>query len=172
MQEKTFALSRRALLRTAAVGAAATAATATIPSVVMAADGVAADTSKIRNFDMIEAFYREYPKKLAVVRGTLNRPLTLTEKILFTHLYHPESLREFKRGVDYIELRPDRAGTHDIGGPMAIIQFLGTHRTARSARLRPPRSGQRRRHSRPQGRRKGQRRNVRVPARRLPPLRL
>lgn len=109
MQEKTFALSRRALLRTAAVGAAATAATATIPSVVMAADGVAADTSKIRNFDMIEAFYREYPKKLAVVRGTLNRPLTLTEKILFTHLYHPESLREFKRGVDYIELRPDRA---------------------------------------------------------------
>ena len=77
MQEKTFALSRRALLRTAAVGAAATAATATIPSVVMAADGVAADTSKIRNFDMIEAFYREYPKKLAVVRGTLNRPLTV-----------------------------------------------------------------------------------------------
>ena len=77
MQEKTFALSRRALLRTAAVGAAATAATAAIPSVVMAADGVAADTSKIRNFDMIEAFYREYPKKLAVVRGTLNRPLTV-----------------------------------------------------------------------------------------------
>lgn len=59
---------------------ASTAATATIPSVVMAADGVAADTSKIRNFDMIEAFYREYPKKLAVVRGTLNRPLTLTER--------------------------------------------------------------------------------------------
>lgn len=130
MQEKTFALSRRALLRTAAVGAAATAATATIPSVVMAADGVAADTSKIRNFDMIEAFYREYPKKLAVVRGTLNRPLTLTEKILFTHLYHPESLREFKRGVDYIELRPDRAGTHDIGGPMAIIQFSPRARNA------------------------------------------
>ena len=95
MQEKTFALSRRALLRTAAVGAAATAATAAIPSVVMAAEG-AADTSKIRNFDMIEAFYREYPKKLAAVRGTLNRPLTLTEKILFTHLYHPESLHEFK----------------------------------------------------------------------------
>ena len=137
MQEKTFALSRRALLRTAAVGAAATAATATIPSVVMAADGVAADTSKIRNFDMIEAFYREYPKKLAVVRGTLNRPLTLTEKILFTHLYHPESLREFKRGVDYIELRPDRAGTHDIGGPMAIIQFLssGKERIALPAAL-------------------------------------
>lgn len=111
-------------------------ATAAIPSVVMAAEG-AADTSKIRNFDMIEAFYREYPKKLAVVRGTLNRPLTLTEKILFTHLYHPESLREFKRGVDYIELRPDRAGTHDIGGPMAIIQFLssGKERIALPAAL-------------------------------------
>ena len=71
------------------------------------------------------------------MRGTLNRPLTLTEKILFTHLYHPESLREFKRGVDYIELRPDRAGTHDIGGPMAIIQFLssGKERIALPAAL-------------------------------------
>ena len=77
------------------------------------------------------------PSAWAVVRGTLNRPLTLTEKILFTHLYHPESLREFKRGVDYIELRPDRAGTHDIGGPMAIIQFLssGKERIALPAAL-------------------------------------
>ena len=35
-------------------------------------------------------------------------------------------MREYKRGADYVELRPDRAGTHDIGGPMAIIQFLSS----------------------------------------------
>ena len=136
MTEPRFALSRRALLRTAAVGAAATAATASMPSLAKA-QTPASDTSAIRNFDMIEAFYRDFPKKLAAVRGTLNRPLTLTEKILFTHLYHPESLHEFKRGQDYIELRPDRAGTHDIGGPMAILQFLssGKERIALPAAL-------------------------------------
>ena len=60
MQEKTFALSRRALLRTAAVGAAATAATAAIPSIVMAAEG-AADTSKIRNFDTVSYTHLTLP---------------------------------------------------------------------------------------------------------------
>ena len=68
MQEKTFALSRRALLRTAAVGAAATAATATIPSVVMAADGVAADTSKIRM-----ALQEPVTTIIEAVRATLER---------------------------------------------------------------------------------------------------
>ena len=86
----------------------------------------AAETGHIRNFDMIEAFSANIPKKLAAVRGHLGRPLTLAEKILYTHLYHPEEMREFKRGADYVELRPDRAGTHDIGGPMAIIQFLSS----------------------------------------------
>lgn len=133
MTEYRFSLSRRALLCTVAVGAAATASMPTLAKAQMPAS----DTSSIRNFDMIEAFYRDFPKKLAAVRSTLNRPLTLTEKILFTHLYHPKSLREFKRGQDYIELRPDRAGTHDIGGPMAIIQFLssGKERIALPAAL-------------------------------------
>ena len=126
MTQQKFALSRRALLRTTAIGAAAASAAAALPGIASAAAAPAADTSAIRNFDMIEAFYQNYPKKLAAVRGTLNRPLTLTEKVIFTHLYHPESLKEFKRGADYIELRPDRAGTHDIGGPMAIIQFLSS----------------------------------------------
>ena len=120
---KTPALSRRSLLKTAAAAGAA----ASVPTLASsAALEPAAETGHIRNFDMIEAFYREYPKKLAAVRGHLGRPLTLAEKILYTHLYHPEEMREFKRGADYVELRPDRAGTHDIGGPMAIIQFLSS----------------------------------------------
>ena len=113
-------ISRRKLLKASAAGAMA-ASTISAPSLLMAkeASSAAQDTSKIRDFDMIKAFYANYPKKLAAVRAKLGRPLTLTEKLLFVHLYHPESLTEFKRGQDYIELRPDRAGTHDIGGPPA-----------------------------------------------------
>ena len=130
-------ISRRKLLKASAAGAVA-ASTVSAPSLLMAKEAKAAqDTSKIRDFDMIKAFYANYPKKLAAVRAKLGRPLTLTEKLLFVHLYHPESLTEFKRGQDYIELRPDRAGTHDIGGPMAILQFLtsGKERIALPAAL-------------------------------------
>ncbi len=130
-------ISRRKLLKAGAAGAVA-ASTVSAPSLLMAKEAAAAqDTSKIRNFDMIEAFYANYPKKLAAVRAKLGRPLTLTEKLLFVHLFHPESLKDFARGQDYIELRPDRAGTHDIGGPMAILQFLtsGKERIALPAAL-------------------------------------
>ena len=91
MTDKTFALSRRALLKTTAVSAAAASAMSAVPAFAKPAD-VAQDTSKIRNFDMIEAFYKNYPKKLAAVRGRMNRPLTLTEKVIFTHLYNADSL--------------------------------------------------------------------------------
>ena len=129
---KTPALSRRSLLKTAAAAGAA----ASVPTLASSASlKPAAETGHIRNFDMIEAFYREYPKKLAAVRGHLGRPLTLAEKILYTHLYHPEEMREFKRGADYVELRPDRAGTHDIGDPMALFSSFHRARTV----LRCPR---------------------------------
>lgn len=74
---KTPALSRRSLLKTAAAADAA----ASVPTLASSASlKPAAETGHIRNFDMIEAFYREYPKKLAAVRGHLGRPLTLAEK--------------------------------------------------------------------------------------------
>ena len=122
------AVSRRTLIKAGAGAAAAMTVPAAFAAAEKAAPAAAADTSTIRNFDMIEAFYKDYPKKVAAVRAKLGRPLTLTEKVLFAHLYHPESLTDFKRGDAYIELRPDRAGTHDIGGPMAIIQFLSSGR--------------------------------------------
>lgn len=122
------AVSRRTLIKAGAGAAAAMTVPAAFAAAEKAAPAAAADTSTIRNFDMIEAFYKDYPKKVAAVRAKLSRPLTLTEKVLFAHLYHPESLTDFKRGDAYIELRPDRAGTHDIGGPMAIIQFLSSGR--------------------------------------------
>lgn len=127
-------VSRRTLLKATAAGAAV--ASAPMAHIAQAAQNTDAK-SAVLDFDMIQAFYKAFPKRLADVRTKLNRPLTLTEKILFTHLFHPESLTEFKRGDSYIELKPDRAGTHDIGGPMAIIQFLssGKERIALPAAL-------------------------------------
>ena len=89
-------ISRRKLLKASAAGAMA-ASTISASSLLMAkeASSAAQDTSKIRDFDMIKAFYANYHKKLAAVRAKLGRPLTLTEKLLFVHLYHPESLTEF-----------------------------------------------------------------------------
>ncbi len=118
-------VSRRFVLK-ASVAATTVASVGTGLSLMHSETAQAQETAKIRNFEMIQQFYANYPKRLAAVRAKMNRPLTLTEKVLFTHLFHPESLKEFARGKDYIELQPDRAGTHDIGGPMAVIQFLSS----------------------------------------------
>ena len=141
MTRSSFGLSRRTLIKSTA-GAAAAVAVPAFAQKALAAEAAQAaagseQTSSIRDFDMIRAFYESYPKRVAQVRAKLGRPLTLAEKVIFTHLFHPESLKEFRRGSDYIELRPDRAGTHDIGGPMAIIQFLssGKERIALPAAL-------------------------------------
>ena len=125
--EKAFQVSRRTLLKNTAIGAAGVGTMGFTGAVSAKQKKASADSaSQIRNFDMIQAFYRNYPKRLAAVRAKLGRPLTLSEKILYTHLYDPKQLKSYKRGVEYAEFRPDRAGTHDIGGPMAIIQFLAS----------------------------------------------
>ena len=69
------------------------------------APGIQALAQAMRRFGRVTVVAPDHNHSGASNSLTLNRPLTLTEKILFTHLYHPESLREFKRGVDYIELR-------------------------------------------------------------------
>ena len=127
--KETFEITRRELLKDAAIGGAAVSAMGISPLAGASAKKAAAeDTSKIRDFGMIEKFYKNYPKKLARVRAKLARPLTLTEKILYTHLFDEQKIREYKRGSDYADFRPDRGGTHDIGGPMVMIQFMTSDR--------------------------------------------
>lgn len=75
------------------------------------------------DFDKIEAFYRALADKLKVARWLLDRPLTLTEKILYTHLASP--LREpAKRGVTYVDFAPDRVAMQDATAQMALLQFM------------------------------------------------
>ena len=60
------------------------------------------------DFQMIKDTYQALPGKISTIRNILSRPLTLTEKILYSHLYDEKSLRAFSRGEDYVDFKPDR----------------------------------------------------------------
>ncbi|MDR0893362.1 MAG: aconitate hydratase [Mediterranea sp.] len=73
---------------------------------------------------MLEAFYKAYKGKLEHVRGVLKRPLTLAEKILYAHLYDASDVKDYKRGEDYVNFRPDRVAMQDATAQMALLQFM------------------------------------------------
>ena len=67
-----------------------------------------------------------YPKlqhKLQQLRRRLNRPLTLSEKVLYTHLRNPLE-QDLERGESFLLLDPDRAACHDATATMAMLQFI------------------------------------------------
>ncbi|QRV99395.1 aconitate hydratase [Ceratobasidium sp. AG-Ba] len=67
--------------------------------------------------------YQRIEDNLAVVRQRLNRPLTLSEKILYGHLDDPAN-QDITRGVSYLKLRPDRVACQDATAQMALLQFM------------------------------------------------
>jgi aconitate hydratase len=80
------------------------------------------------DFNMIEALYQSFPQKINRLRQVLNRPLTLTEKILFVHLAKDEQLRDFARATDYVNFLPDRVAMQDATAQMALLQFMTSGR--------------------------------------------
>lgn len=73
--------------------------------------------------EMIDEFYRKLPEKLRVAKWLLERPLTLTEKILFAHLASAV-VEAPKRGGSYVEFAPDRVAMQDATAQMALLQFM------------------------------------------------
>ncbi|OZJ02177.1 Aconitate hydratase, mitochondrial [Bifiguratus adelaidae] len=67
--------------------------------------------------------YQRIEDNLAVVRRRLNRPLTLSEKIVYGHLDDAEN-QDIVRGKSYLRLRPDRVACQDATAQMALLQFL------------------------------------------------
>jgi len=67
--------------------------------------------------------YQRIEDNLAIVRQRLNRPLTLSEKILYGHLDDPVN-QDITRGVSYLKLRPDRVACQDATAQMALLQFM------------------------------------------------
>ena len=78
----------------------------------------------VYDMTMLEAFYSAYKGKVEHVRGILKRPLTLAEKILYAHLYDAADVKDYKRGEDYVNFRPDRVAMQDATAQMALLQFM------------------------------------------------
>ena len=76
------------------------------------------------DIEMIKKVYAEMPSKIEAARKLLNRPLTLTEKILYSHLHSAQKLEEFKRGDSYVDFAPDRVAMQDATAQMALLQFM------------------------------------------------
>ncbi|MGD8779610.1 MAG: aconitate hydratase [Ignavibacteria bacterium] len=79
------------------------------------------------NIDVIEKVYAELESKLGKTRKILDKPLTYTEKILYSHLWN-EISHEHTRGKDYVELAPDRVAMQDATAQMAMLQFMHSGR--------------------------------------------
>ncbi len=59
------------------------------------------------DFNLIQKVYAQYPGRISKARSLLNRPLTLAEKVLYSHLYEGEPTKVYKRGVDYVNFAPE-----------------------------------------------------------------
>ena len=76
------------------------------------------------DIDMIKAVYERYPEHIAAARKVMNKPLTLSEKILYTHLWDGPATESFERGKSYVDFAPDRVAMQDATAQMALLQFM------------------------------------------------
>jgi aconitate hydratase len=76
------------------------------------------------DIEMIQAVYGRMEERIAAARKTLNKPLSLTEKILYSHLFDQSDLQVFERGGSYVDFAPDRVAMQDATAQMALLQFM------------------------------------------------
>src|SRR5690554_689944 len=76
------------------------------------------------DIDMIKAVYERYPERIAAARKAVNKPLTLSEKILYTHLWEGNATQAHERGKSYVDFAPDRVAMQDATAQMALLQFM------------------------------------------------
>ena len=76
------------------------------------------------NIEMIKKVYDELKTKVDKARELTQSPLTLSEKILYSHLWNDKLNSPFKRGEDYVDFAPDRIACQDATAQMALLQFM------------------------------------------------
>ncbi|MGO2102862.1 MAG: aconitate hydratase [Psychroflexus halocasei] len=76
------------------------------------------------DIDMIKQVYSQMAERVDLAREIVGRPLTLAEKILYTHLWDGKPSTKFTRGKDYVEFSPDRIACQDATAQMALLQFM------------------------------------------------
>ncbi len=80
------------------------------------------------DIDMIRSLYEKLPSQIEAARKLIGRPLTLTEKILYSHLHTEQKPENFKRGSSYVDFAPDRVAMQDATAQMALLQFMQSGR--------------------------------------------
>ncbi len=76
------------------------------------------------DIDMIKAVYEKMPARVDAARNLVGRPLTLSEKILYSHLWEGTPSEVFERGKSYVDFAPDRVAMQDATAQMALLQFM------------------------------------------------
>jgi aconitate hydratase len=76
------------------------------------------------DINVIKEVYRQMPGRIEKARQLVGRPLTLSEKILYGHLWNGNSSKAFERGKDYVDFAPDRIACQDATAQMALLQFM------------------------------------------------
>ncbi|XP_037093875.1 aconitate hydratase, mitochondrial-like [Pollicipes pollicipes] len=85
----------------------------------------AAGKAAMSRFDDAQLPYDKLRKNYEVVKKRLDRPMTASEKVLYSHLESPAS-QELERGSSYLQLRPDRVALQDATAQMALLQFISS----------------------------------------------
>ena len=76
------------------------------------------------DLEIIKNLYSSLESKTEQARGLLKRPLTFTEKVLFSHIIEDQTLTSLKRGSSYANFSPDRVAMQDATAQMALLQFI------------------------------------------------
>jgi aconitate hydratase len=76
------------------------------------------------DIDMIKKVYSQMPERVEKARKVVGRPLTLSEKILYSHLWENTPSIKHNRGKDYVNFTPDRIACQDATAQMALLQFM------------------------------------------------
>lgn len=80
----------------------------------------------VLDIKMLRAFYSDYALKVEKTRKAIGRPLTYVEKVLYSHLYDESKLKEYVKGTDYVDFRPNRVAMQDATAQMALLQFMNS----------------------------------------------
>ena len=76
------------------------------------------------DIDMIKEVYAKMDERVKAARKVLNKPMTLTEKILYSHLDQGAATEEYTRSKSYVDFKPDRVAMQDATAQMALLQFM------------------------------------------------
>ena len=81
------------------------------------------------DIEMIKKLYSNFGTRIEAARKVTGKPLSLTEKILYAHLWEGAATKAYGRGADYVDFAPDRVAMQDATAQMALLQFMQSGRT-------------------------------------------